>query len=111
VGGAGICVSDRGERLYDELFDAFGASLAGAGPHELAGLRGPAWRQGDGSLHDFFCIRLDEQLGRPRGWPSPACWVGEITIHTKRSKNARSPAGLPELLRNLKKSGRTVLRY
>jgi hypothetical protein len=52
---------DRGENVYDKLFNAFG--LWRERPHELEGLR--ARLAARVALHNF-CIWLNDQLGRPR---------------------------------------------
>src|SRR5215216_891407 len=71
------------ESVYEKLFNAFG--LWRERPHELSGLR--ARLAGRVALHNF-CIWLNEQLGRPRAWPSSVGLrrlVGMvISTHTKR---------------------------
>ncbi len=49
------------ETVYDKLLNAFGPRRER--PHELSGAR--ARLAARVALHDF-CIRLNEQLGRPR---------------------------------------------
>ena len=51
---------DRGELLYDKLFNTFG--LWRERPHELEGLR--ARLAARIALHNF-CMWLNKQLGRP----------------------------------------------
>jgi hypothetical protein len=53
--------SDRGELIYDKLFNAFG--LWRERPHELSGLR--ARLAARVALHNF-CIWLNDRLGCPR---------------------------------------------
>ena len=50
------------ETVYDKLFNTFG--LWQERPHELSGLR--ARLAARVALHDFFCIWLNDRLGRPR---------------------------------------------
>jgi hypothetical protein len=50
------------ESTYDKLFNTFG--LWRERPHQLSGLR--ARLAARVALHNFFCIWLDGQLGRPR---------------------------------------------
>ena len=57
----GLHPPDRGDGLYDKLFNTFG--LWRERPHELSGLR--ARLAARVALHNF-CILLNEQLGRPR---------------------------------------------
>jgi hypothetical protein len=50
------------ETVYDKLFNAFG--LWQERPQEIGGLR--ARLASRVALHNFFCIWLNDQLGRPR---------------------------------------------
>lgn len=57
-----LCLAPKPEEApFDKLFNTFG--LWGERPHELSGLR--ARLAARVALHNF-CIRLNEQLGRPR---------------------------------------------
>ena len=74
------------ESVYDKLFNAFG--LWRERPHELQGLR--ARLAARVALHNYFCICGSTINSVVPGWPSPTCWDGELTIHTKRLR-AYSP--------------------
>jgi hypothetical protein len=85
------------ETVYDKLFNTFG--LWRERPHELGGLR--ARLAARVALHNF-CMWLNEQLGRPRLWPSPTCWDGELNSHQAFKNLARLARLDPKLLYPLK---------
>jgi hypothetical protein len=67
------------ESVYDKLFNTFG--LWRERPHKLSGLR--ARLAARVALHKTSASGSTISSA-VLGWPSPTCWDGELTIHTKR---------------------------